>query len=63
MILFDQDARSGTYPRSLDSKVMQEAREQIEIHMSMPRERRDQTDVPPIWKAPFDESCDYDSIR
>ncbi len=53
MILFDQDARDENYPRSLDSKALQEAKEQIDFHMSMSQERRDQTDVPPLWRTPF----------
>lgn len=53
MIFFDRDRVK--IPRSLfDSGRMNDIQRAIDEHMRLPAERRAQTDIPPVWKAPFE---------
>lgn len=53
MIFFDHDRRAERYPKALDTKRLQIAKEQINDRMTLPRSEREQTDVPPVWKQPL----------
>lgn len=55
MIFFDHERRSGTQPSSLFSARFTRLRDTVEKHMRLPSKKRDQTDIPPVWKSPFDE--------
>ncbi|KRA97945.1 hypothetical protein ASD83_12825 [Devosia sp. Root685] len=55
MFFFDNARRGTTFPRSLDQDALREPLDQIRRYFELDDKRRSQTDVPTVWKRPFDE--------
>ena len=56
MIFFDRAEMESNRPKSLtDQKNMRSIQNAITEHMQLPLERREQTDIPPVWKTPFQD--------
>jgi hypothetical protein len=53
MIFFDRSL-TGAGPKSLiNQKPMRSINNAIVKHMDLPHDKREQTDIPPVWKTPF----------
>lgn len=55
MIFFDRDAMESFRPKSLDESRLRSVQNTIDGHMRLPAKRRAQTDVPLVWKTPFED--------
>ncbi|NNE89932.1 MAG: AAA family ATPase [Silicimonas sp.] len=55
MIFFNHDGRANAQPTSLFSARFSRLRDTVEKHMRLAPKRREQTDIPPVWKSPFDD--------
>lgn len=55
MFFFDNARRASNFPRSLDVGALQEPLDQIRRYFELDDKRRSQTDVPTVWKRPFED--------
>lgn len=55
MIFFDSGVTKVGRPRSLNPSRLRSVQGSIDKYMRLPRKQREQTDVPPVWKTPFED--------
>lgn len=55
MIFFERASLVDLRPRSLNPSRLRSVQGRIDKHMRLPLDRREQTDIPPVWKKPFEE--------